>query len=134
MKVNFGYLTGTDWIANSEEDKLNRAVFAGVYNKDGINIYGDEVQTNIYGVAQQMVGLGLLPAGAEALVPSINVVELDIMKQIWLSLMLQVRRLIGVYITDQLKEVTLKYHMLGNGVLVKLYTKVSIDMLSKTLL
>ena len=57
MKVNFGYLQGTDWIANSEEDKLNRAVFAGVYNKDGINIYGDEVQTNIYGVAQQMVEL-----------------------------------------------------------------------------
>jgi len=73
MKLNFGYLTGTDWIANSEEDKLNRAVFAGVYNKDGINIYGDEVQTNIYGVAQAMVGLGLLPAGAEALVPSTNV-------------------------------------------------------------
>ena len=73
MKVNFGYLTGTDWIANSEEDKLNRSVFAGVYNKDGINIYGDEVQTNIYGVAQAMVGLGLLPAGAEALVPSTNV-------------------------------------------------------------
>ena len=73
MKVNFGYLQGTDWIANSEEDKLNRAVFAGVYNRDGINIYGDEVQTNIYGVAQQMVGLGLLPAGAEALVPSTNV-------------------------------------------------------------
>ena len=73
MKVNFGYLTGTDWIANSEEDKLNRAVFAGLYNPDGINIYGDEVQTNIYGVAQAMVGLGLLPAGAEALVPSTNV-------------------------------------------------------------
>ena len=73
MKVNFGYLQGTDWIANSEEDKLNRAVFAGVYNRDGINIYGDEVQTNIYGVAQQMVELGLLPAGGEALVPSTNV-------------------------------------------------------------
>ena len=73
MKVNFGYLTGTDWIANSEEDKLNRSVFAGLYNPDGINIYGDEVQTNIYGVAQAMVGLGLLPAGAEALVPSTNV-------------------------------------------------------------
>ena len=73
MKVNFGYLTGTDWIANSEEDKLNRAVFSGLYNPDGINIYGDEVQTNIYGVAQAMVGLGLLPAGAEALVPSTNV-------------------------------------------------------------
>ena len=64
------YLTGTDWIANSEKDKLNRSVFPGDYNHDGINIYGDEVATNIYGVAQAMVGLGLLPAGAEALVPS----------------------------------------------------------------
>ena len=48
MKVNFGYLTGTDWIANSEKDKLNRSVFPGDYNHDGINIYGDEVATNIY--------------------------------------------------------------------------------------
>ena len=70
MKFNFGYLIGTDWIANSEEDKLFRGLYAGDYNHDGINIYGDEVATNIYGVAQQMVQLGLLPAGAEALVPS----------------------------------------------------------------
>ncbi|MAZ06936.1 MAG: hypothetical protein CMM99_00490 [Rickettsiales bacterium] len=70
MKINFGYLLGTDWIANSEEDKLNRGLYAGDYNHDGINIYGDEVAVNIYGVAQQMVQLGLLPAGGEALVPS----------------------------------------------------------------
>ena len=70
MKVNFGYLIGTDWIANSEADKLNRTVFPGDYNHDGINIYGDEVATSIYSVAQTMVQLGLLPAGAEALVPN----------------------------------------------------------------
>ena len=70
MKINFGYLLGTDWIANSEEDKLNRGLYPGDYNHDGINIYGDEVAINIYGVAQQMIQLGLLPAGGEALVPS----------------------------------------------------------------
>jgi len=79
MKINFAYLRGTDWIANSEVDKLGRVDENGVgltraaYNHDGINIYGDEVATNINGVAQQMEMLGLLPAGASALVPSVVV-------------------------------------------------------------
>ena len=76
MKVNFAYLRGTDWIADSEVDKLGRVDENGVgltraaHNHDGINIYGDEVATNIYGVAQSMEALGLLPSGASALVPS----------------------------------------------------------------
>jgi len=76
MKVNFAYLRGTDWIADSEVDKLGRVDENGVgltraaHNHDGINIYGDEVATNINGVAQAMEGLGLLPAGASALVPN----------------------------------------------------------------
>ena len=76
MKVNFAYLRGTDWIADSEVDKLGRVDENGVgltraaYNHDGINIYGDEVATNINGVAQIMEGMGLLPAGGSALVPS----------------------------------------------------------------
>ena len=79
MKVNFAYLRGTDWIADSEVDKLGRVDENGVgltraaYNHDGINIYGDEVATNINGVAQQMEMLGLLPAGASSLVPSVVV-------------------------------------------------------------
>ena len=76
MKVNFAYLRGTDWIADSEVDKLGRVDENGVgltraaHNHDGINIYGDEVATNIKGVAQAMEAGGLLPAGASALVPS----------------------------------------------------------------
>ena len=76
MKVNFAYLLGTDWIADSEVDKLGRVDENGVgltraaHHHDGINIYGDEVATNINGVAQIMEGMGLLPAGGSALVPS----------------------------------------------------------------
>jgi outer membrane receptor protein involved in Fe transport len=72
-KVNFGWLKGTDWEANSEEDRFNRGFTRADLDYDGINVYGDEVSTNIRGVAEAMVGLGLLPAGAEALVPSVNV-------------------------------------------------------------
>ena len=79
MKVNFAYLRGTDWIADSEVDKLGRVDENGVgltraaYHHDGINIYGDEVATNIKNVAQLMEPMGLLPAGASALVPSVIV-------------------------------------------------------------
>ena len=79
MKVNFAFLLGTDWIADSEVDKLGRVDENGVgltraaYNHDGINIYGDEVATNIKNVAQLMEVGGLLPAGASALVPSVVV-------------------------------------------------------------
>jgi len=79
MKVNFAYLRGTDWIADSEVDKLGRVDENGVgltraaYNHDGINIYGDEVATNIKSVAALMEVGGLLPAGASALVPSVVV-------------------------------------------------------------
>ena len=79
MKVNFAFLLGTDWIADSEVDKLGRVDENGVgltraaYNHDGINIYGDEVATNIKNVAALMEVGGLLPAGASALVPSVVV-------------------------------------------------------------
>jgi outer membrane receptor protein involved in Fe transport len=72
-KVNFGYLRGTDWAANNDTDKLNRGLTRANIDYDGVNIYGDEVSTDIRGVAEALVGLGILPAGAEALVPSVNV-------------------------------------------------------------
>ena len=73
VKVNFGYLQGTDWAANNTTDKLNRGIDRSAIDYDGINVYGDEVSTDINGVAQALVGLGILPAGADALVPSVNV-------------------------------------------------------------
>jgi len=72
-KVNFGYLKGTDWAANNETDKLNRGIDRSAIDYDGVNVYGDEVSTDIKAVAEALVGLGILPNGADALVPSVNV-------------------------------------------------------------
>jgi outer membrane receptor protein involved in Fe transport len=73
-KVNFGYLKGTDWAATSviDSDTQGGTPTTNV-NYNGINVYGDEVSTNIKGVAVSLEGLGKLPAGANALVPSVNV-------------------------------------------------------------
>ena len=69
-KVNFGYLKGTDWAATSEVDKTTPGGTRADLNYDGINVYGDEVSTDIKDVAITLEGLGILPAGANALVPS----------------------------------------------------------------
>lgn len=78
-KVNFGYLKGTDWAATNLAGKgLNNSGISGGtresdLNYDGINVYGDEVSTDIKDVAVTLEGLGILPAGANALVPSVEV-------------------------------------------------------------
>ena len=72
-KVNVGYLKGTDWVANNITDKRNNGFTRDNLDYDGINVYGDEVATNIKGVAVALVGMGILPAGADALVPSVVV-------------------------------------------------------------
>ena len=56
-KVNFGYLKGTDWAATSEVDKIDPTRTRANTNYDGINVYGDEVSTNI----QAASGLGFIP-------------------------------------------------------------------------
>tara|TARA_R110002074_G_scaffold197610_6_gene364786 strand:- start:53260 stop:56061 length:2802 start_codon:yes stop_codon:yes gene_type:complete len=76
VKVNFGYLKGTDWAANSLQGKdennfgIEGSTRANDLNYDGVNVYGDEVSTDIKDVAVTLEGLGILPAGANALVPS----------------------------------------------------------------
>ncbi len=73
-KVNFGWLKGTDWAATSEVDSdTPGGTRASNLNYNGINVYGDEVSTDIKSVAVTLEGLGILPAGANALVPSVNV-------------------------------------------------------------
>lgn len=73
-KVNFGWLKGTDWFATSEVDKnSNGGTRESNINYDGVNVYGDEVATNIRGVADALVNLGILPVGAASLVPSVDV-------------------------------------------------------------
>ena len=56
-KVNFGYLKGTDWQATSEVDKIDPTRTRSNTNYDGINVYGDEVSTNIRAAS----GLGVIP-------------------------------------------------------------------------
>ncbi|MBT8310548.1 MAG: TonB-dependent receptor plug domain-containing protein, partial [Flavobacteriaceae bacterium] len=64
-KVNFGWLKGTDWAANSEVDKnSDGGTRTSNLNYNGVNVYGDEVAANINGVAVLLEGLGLAPAGA----------------------------------------------------------------------
>ncbi|MGS2725524.1 TonB-dependent receptor [Psychroserpens sp. BH13MA-6] len=73
-KINFGYLKGTDWAATSEVDSdMPGGTRQTNLNYNGINVYGDEVSTDIKDVAVTLEGLGILPAGANALVPSVQV-------------------------------------------------------------
>ena len=73
-KINFGYLEGTDWYATNidDKDKVGGTRETNT-NYNGVNVYGDEATANINDVALSLVGLGLLPAGAENLVPSVSV-------------------------------------------------------------
>ncbi len=79
-KVNFSYLRGTDWFAVSEVNVLNPNTDRSDINYDGLNVYGDEVSTNIRGVGEiltntinPLTGQPLLPPGAENLLPDTNV-------------------------------------------------------------
>lgn len=78
-KVNFGYLKGTDWAANNIAGKDDNNFIttdrtrANDLNYNGVNVYGDEVATDIKDVALALEGLGRIPAGANALVPSVQV-------------------------------------------------------------
>ena len=72
-KANFTYMDGTDWFATNYDDKLNPGRTRDHVNYDGINVYGDEVSTNIKGVGQVLAARGLIPASAVNLLPNYNV-------------------------------------------------------------
>lgn len=72
-KANFSYLKGTDWYAVNEEDVLNPGRDRSHHNYNGLNIYGDEVSANIRGVGESLANLGVIPAGAQNLLPNENV-------------------------------------------------------------
>jgi outer membrane receptor protein involved in Fe transport len=78
-KANFTYMQGTDWYATNYDDRRRQGqgITRSDVNYDGINVYGDEVSTNINAVAD-----GLLAAGAitpaqfvafDAILPNYNV-------------------------------------------------------------
>lgn len=72
-KANFTFLSGTDWFATNYDDGNISGKDRSYYNYNGINVYGDEVSTNLKGVGQSLAALGLLPASAVNLLPSYNV-------------------------------------------------------------
>lgn len=77
-KANFTYMRGTDWYATNYNDKTVEGRDRTNPNYDGINVYGDEVTTNIYNVGQTMIANGKwaavgLPAGFAQLLPKENV-------------------------------------------------------------
>ncbi|MCL6293697.1 TonB-dependent receptor [Jejuia spongiicola] len=73
-KVNFGYLKGTDWAANSVVDKTNTGGSRTNIDYDGVNVYGDEVSTNLKAVKESPAFLAQLPNPALAsLVPNVVV-------------------------------------------------------------
>jgi outer membrane receptor protein involved in Fe transport len=76
-KATISYLDGTEWYATDYRNTKDGEYTSGDRNSDrnfdGLNVYGDEVSTNLRGVAETLEGLGILPSGAAALVPSESV-------------------------------------------------------------
>nr|WP_314865457.1 TonB-dependent receptor [uncultured Flavobacterium sp.] len=72
-KANFTYMKATDWYATNYDDKTTLGRDRSNINYDGINVYGDEVSTNLKGVGNALASLGRIPAGAVNLLPSTNV-------------------------------------------------------------
>ena len=68
-KASFSFLKGTEWYATDYKDYANPGATRADFGYDGLNIYGDEVSTNINGVAQTMEAGGIIPQGASTLIP-----------------------------------------------------------------
>ncbi|MDD5149049.1 MAG: TonB-dependent receptor [Flavobacterium sp.] len=67
-KANLTFMQGTDWYATNYDDKTRPGITRSDKNYDGINVYGDEVSTNIYNVGQKIAAAN--PAFA-ALLPTL---------------------------------------------------------------
>lgn len=57
-KVNFGWLRGTDWVANNIAGKPGTGDTRASLGYDGYNVFGDEVAANIRALSG---GLGIIP-------------------------------------------------------------------------
>jgi iron complex outermembrane recepter protein len=74
LKGNFTYLQATEWIASDPRDLATNNTGSEVNpNYDGLNLYGDEVSTNLRGVGQGLANAGLIPQSAVNLLPNYNV-------------------------------------------------------------
>jgi outer membrane receptor protein involved in Fe transport len=76
-KANFTYMRGTDWYATNYDDKTVAGRDRNHVNYDGVNVYGDEVTTNIKGVAAGLLGAGAITQAQYAafnnILPNYNV-------------------------------------------------------------
>ncbi len=75
-KANFTFLKATDWYATDYNEYQNGSITGNTRtnpNYNGLNVYGDEVSTNIKGVGQTLASMGLIPASAVNLLPNSNV-------------------------------------------------------------
>jgi outer membrane receptor protein involved in Fe transport len=72
-KANMTFMDGTDWYATNYDGKYIKGETRSDKNYDGLNVYGDEVSTNIYNVGQSLLAAGILPSGLAALIPKENV-------------------------------------------------------------
>lgn len=80
-KANFTFLKATEWIPADDRNMVNGSLLnnpnaighAVNPNYDGLNIYGDEVTTNIKDVGRSLAALGIIPSGAVNLLPNENV-------------------------------------------------------------
>jgi outer membrane receptor protein involved in Fe transport len=76
-KANFTYMEGTDWFATNYDDKTNVGRDRSHVNYDGINVYGDEVTTNLNSVADGLLAAGRITpaqfAAFDAILPNYNV-------------------------------------------------------------
>lgn len=72
-KANFTFMNGTDWYATDYEDYANPGKDRSFYNYNGLNVYGDEVSTNIKDVGKALVNLGAISQAQADVLPNYNV-------------------------------------------------------------
>ena len=81
VKASVSMLQGTDWFAtdyrNTVAGPRGNILAPGDRNSDinynGVNVFGDIASTNILDVAGALEQLGVIPNGASALIPDVNV-------------------------------------------------------------
>ncbi len=72
-KANFAFMNGTDWYATDYDDYTNPGRDRSHHNYNGLNVYGDEVSTNIKDVGTALVSLGAISAAQASVLPNYNV-------------------------------------------------------------
>jgi len=76
-KATLSYLKGEEWHATDYRNTFNGEYASGDRNSDinydGLNVYGDEVSTNLKGVVETLESLGTLPSGSSDLVSNKSV-------------------------------------------------------------